>query len=376
MCEDVKFNNDICSSSLTIEKDTDKDQVSKIPKNVDLKFGEIMSPHMLIVEWTEKKGWSAPKIQRYQDLKISPISSCLHYGITCFEGMKCYKTTSDKTLRLFRPDCNIARLKKSMKRLGMPGTDFEGKQLLKCIKELIRLDKDWVPYGEGYSLYIRPNVIANHQCLGLATPNSLLLYVITSPVGPYYPSGFKPIRLKSETKYVRAWTGGTGDVKVGGNYANTIKAAHIATKDGYDQVLWLFGKEKVITEVGAMNIFFVIKNSSTKRKEIITPSLTRGDVLPGVTRRSVIEITQKWGDIDVREIDLSINDVSIASKSGSLLEAFATGTAAVITPISCIEYGGLNMNIPATGEVTRKLFQSLVDIQYGNILHEWSVTID
>lgn len=210
----------------------------------------------------------------------------------------------------------------------------------------------------------------------MATPNSLLLYVITSPVGPYYPSGFKPIRLKSETKYVRAWTGGTGDVKVGGNYANTIKAAHIATKDGYDQVLWLFGKEKVITEVGAMNIFFVIKNSSTKRKEIITPSLTRGDVLPGVTRRSVIEITQKWGDIDVREIDLSINDVSIASKSGSLLEAFATGTAAVITPISCIEYGGLNMNIPATGEVTRKLFQSLVDIQYGNILHEWSVTID
>jgi branched-chain amino acid aminotransferase len=125
-----------------------------------------------------------------------------------------------------------------------------------------------------------------------------------------------------------------------------------------------------------MNIFFVIKNSVTEREELITPSLTRGDVLPGVTRRSVIEITQKWGDIDVHEIDLSIDDVSIASRSGRLVEAFATGTAAVITPISCIEYGRLNMNIPATGKLTRKLFQSLVDIQYGNILHEWSVTVD
>lgn len=376
MCEYVKVNNNICSSSLTIEKSVDKNQIKKIPKNVDLKFGKIMSPHMLIVEWTEVKGWSAPRIQPFQDLKISPISSCLHYGITCFEGMKCYKATSDKSLRLFRPECNIERLKKSMKRLGMPGSDFEGIQLLKCIKELIRLDKDWVPYGVGYSLYIRPNVIANHQCLGLATPNSLLLYVITSPVGPYYPSGFKPIRLRSETKYVRAWPGGTGDVKVGGNYANTIKPAHIAAKDGYDQVLWLFGKQKEITEVGAMNIFFVIKNSATERHELITPSLTRGDVLPGVTRQSIIEITQKWEGIDVREIELSIDDVSTAFKSGMLVEAFATGTAAVITPISCIEYGGLNITIPATGKLTRKLFQSLIDIQYGNISHEWSVVFD
>ncbi len=205
--------------------------------------------------------------------------------------MKAYKALSDGSLRLFRPDCNMTRLKNSMERLHMPGFDFESEELINCIKELIKLDQAWIPEGEGYSLYIRPNVIAMHKYLGLAAPESLLLYVVTSPVGPYYPSGFKPIRLSCETKYVRAWKGGTGAAKVGGNYAPTMKPAAEAAQRGYSQVLWLFGENDEVTEVGAMNVFFVVqKEGSDKKKEIVTPPLSRGDILPGVTRRSIVEL--------------------------------------------------------------------------------------
>ena len=213
-------------------------------------------------------------------------------GLTCFEGMKAYRAVSDGSLRLFRPDCNMERLKNSMERLHMPGFDFDSQELINCIKELVKLDQDWVPEGEGYSLYIRPNVIAMHKYLGLAAPESLLLYVVTSPVGPYYPSGFKPIRLQCENNYVRAWPGGTGASKVGGNYAPTMKPAAESAQRGYSQVLWLFGENDEVTEVGAMNVFFVIKSQDGKGNEIITPPLSRGDILPGVTRRSIVELAK------------------------------------------------------------------------------------
>ena len=214
-------------------------------------------------------------------------------GLTCFEGMKAYKALSDGSLRLFRPDCNMQRLKKSMERLSMPGYDFKSEELISCIKELIKLDQKWVPEGEGYSLYIRPNVIAMHKYLGLAAPESLLLYVVTSPVGPYYPSGFKPIRLLCESNYVRAWPGGTGNAKVGGNYAPTMRPAAEAGQRGYSQVLWLFGDNDEVTEVGAMNVFFVLsKGDDNTTKEIVTPPLSRGDILPGVTRRSIVELAK------------------------------------------------------------------------------------
>lgn len=160
----------------------------------------------------------------------------LHYGLTCFEGMKAYKAIPDKSLCLFRPDLNMKRLSSSMDRLQMPGSDFDQKELTKCIAELVRVEQDWIPYGEGYSLYIRPTVIASHPFLGLAAPESLLLYVITSPVGPYFKSGFAPIRLTADSGMVRAWPGGVGNVKIGGNYAPTMKPQAEAAKAGYGQV--------------------------------------------------------------------------------------------------------------------------------------------
>jgi len=296
--------------------------------------------------------------------------------------MKAYKSLSggddgendnDDSIRLFRPDCNMERLSSSMERLSLPGHDFDKDELIKCIMKLIDIDRDWIPEGEGYSLYLRPNVIAMSKNLGLANPESLLLYVVTSPVGPYYKSGFKPVRLLCETEHVRAAIGGTGGFKVGGNYAPTMLPAKEAAMKGYNQVLWLLDGH--ITEVGAMNIFFVFDLGDGKR-EIVTPPLTRGDILPGVTRRSIIELAQGWDDCVMSERNVTMDEVEAAVKEGRIMEAFGAGTAAVVAPIECINYKGEDLEIPATGSITQKVWDSLIGIQYGKTEHPWSVKVD
>lgn len=292
----------------------------------------------------------------------------LSTGLECFEGMKAYKAMDDPDqLLLFRPEKNMERLTGSMERLCMPGADFDNQELLHCIQELVKVDKRWIPYGEGYSLYIRPTVIATHPFLGVAAPNELLLFVITSPVGPYYKTGFQPIRLTCDTPYVRAWPGGTGNCKVGGNYGPTMKAQEEAAARGYSQVLWLFGDDKVVTEVGAMNVFFFIMNKDTQRPELVTPPLTSGDILPGVTRASIIELAKSWGDFDVSERSPTIHEIKEAAKEGRLIEAFGAGTAAVVTPIACIEYKGEDIEVPATGQLTKRIWDEVTGIQYGRI---------
>lgn len=347
-------------------------------------FGHTMSDHMLVLEWTNANQWGDPRIIPYQNLSLSPAASCLHYGLECFEGMKAYKSLNDPTsLRLFRPDLNMKRLASSMDRLHMPGSDFNHQELIKCIQELVRLDQDWIPYGEGYSLYLRPTVIATTKYLGVAAPDSLLLYVITSPVGPYYKSGFKPVRLTADTPFVRAWPGGTGNSKVGGNYAPTMKAQEHATSTGYSQVLWLFGEDDWITEVGAMNVFFYLINAETQRPELVTPPLDRGDILPGVTRTSILELCQSWGDFDVSERNISMKEIQAAEKEGRLLEAFGAGTAAVVTPIECICYQGADVVFPTpsadgnsnTTSITQRIWNEITSIQYGKMSEPkgWSV---
>ena len=267
--------------------------------------------------------------------------SCVHaLGLACFEGMKAYKAIPDDSLRLFRPELNMKRLSGSMERLHMPGFDFDHSELIECIKELVRLDEKWIPSGEGYSLYLRPTCIATHPFLGLAAPEQLLLYVITSPVGPYYKCGFDPVRLTADSHYVRAWPGGTGNCKIAGNYAPTMKAQALANEAGYSQVVWLFGDDDTITEVGAMNIFFFLVNKETQRKELVTPPLTRGDILPGVTRQSILELTRSWDEFDVSERFPTMMEIREAAEEGRLIESFGAGTAAVVSPISCIQYKG------------------------------------
>jgi branched-chain amino acid aminotransferase len=368
----------ICSSQLTIEHTQDTSRFEQRPANEKLQFGTTLSDHMLMIEWEKDHQWSAPRIVPYQNLHISPAASSLQYGLQCFEGMKAYKSLTDDSLRMFRPDKNMQRLANSMDRLHMPGADFDHDELLRCIAELVKVDAKWIPYGEGYSLYLRPTVIATHKALGLAAPDSILLYVITSPVGPYYKTGFQPIRLMTSTDYVRAWPGGTGNAKVGGNYAPTMKPQFLAAAQGCSQILWLFGENEEITEVGAMNVFFYLINEDTQRLELVTAPLTRGDILPGVTRDSILHLARSWGDFDVTERYVTMEEISKAAKDGRLLEAFGAGTAAVVTPISSIRHQGKDIDISTeTGELTRRIWNEITGIQYGKIAGPpgWSVKL-
>ncbi|KAL7539815.1 hypothetical protein ACHAXR_009621 [Thalassiosira sp. AJA248-18] len=370
----------ISSAQLTINQVSEKSNTTLMPPKEELKFGKIFAPHMLQVHYDKAKGgWQAPAIVPFQDLKLSPAAAALHYGLECFEGMKAYKSISDSSdLRLFRPEMNMKRLKDSMDRLSMPGNDFDSQELIKCIGELVRVDQDWIPSGEGYSMYLRPTVIATHPFLGLSPPDDLLLYVISSPVGPYYTSGFDPVRLTADTPYVRAWPGGSGSSKVGGNYGPTMKPGAEAMAKGYSQILWVFGDDEHVTEVGAMNVFFFLEKEGGKR-ELVTPPLTRGDILPGVTRKSILELASdgKWGEIEVSERSITMPEIKDAAAEGRLIEAFGAGTAAVVTPISCIQYKGKDIEIPATGDLTKRIFSDLMGIQYGSVEgpEGWSVKI-
>lgn len=367
----------ITSSALTIERTTSDEKFNSKPPNDELKFGVTLSDHMLGIEWHSSTAWSAPQIKPTEDLRLSPAASSLHYGMQCFEGMKAYKSPVDGSLRLFRPDLNMARLQRSMERLQMHGYSFDPAELLECIKELIRVDERWVPDQEGYSLYIRPTAIATHPFLGLAAPESMLLYCITSPVGPYYTSGFAPVRLTADTDFVRAWPGGTGDVKIGGNYAPTMKAGAMANEQGYNQVLWTFGDSDEATEVGAMN-FFVLFDSKTPggRPELVTAPLD-GTILPGVTRQCILDLARSWDEFNVVERFPTMGEIRDAAKEGRLIEAFGAGTAAIVSPISTIQYQGEDIDIAATGELTQRFFDELIAIQYGKKEgpEGWSVKI-
>eukprot|EP00581_Thalassiosira_minuscula_P006856 CAMPEP_0183702886 /NCGR_PEP_ID=MMETSP0737-20130205/838_1 /TAXON_ID=385413 /ORGANISM="Thalassiosira miniscula, Strain CCMP1093" /LENGTH=380 /DNA_ID=CAMNT_0025929569 /DNA_START=144 /DNA_END=1286 /DNA_ORIENTATION=+ len=371
----------ISSAQLTIEHASETSSSSSgPPPKEELQFGKVFSPHMLQIPYKkELGGWQPPKITPFQDLKMSPAASALHYGLQCFEGMKAYKSIADDNdLRLFRPDLNMKRFKDSMDRLAMPGVaDFEGEELIDLIGKLVRLDQDWIPSGEGYSLYLRPIVISTHPYLGVSPPDDLLLYVITSPVGPYYTSGFDPVRLTADSPYVRAWPGGSGGSKVGGNYAPTMKPGADAASKGYAQILWVFGPEDEVTEVGAMNVFFFLQSEDGKTRELVTPPLSRGDILPGVTRQSILELTKDWGEFDVVERGITMPEIRDAAANGRLIEAFGAGTAAVVTPISHIQYKGVDIEIPATGELTQRIFSDLMGIQYGRLEgpQGWSVKI-
>lgn len=289
--------------------------------------------------------------------------------------MKAYRDAKGN-IRLFRPDLNMKRLSVSMERLSMPDLDKAG--WLECIKQLVRTDADWIPDGEGFSLYLRPTVIGTQPTLGVSRSNSIKLFCITCPVGPYYPEGFKPVRLLAETTAQRAWPGGTGDAKIGGNYAPTIRVQAAAASHGYAQVLWLYGKEHQVTEVGTMNFFVLWKNKNGE-KELITAPLD-GTILPGVTRQSMLDLSRQWGEFKVSEKVFFMPELVEAIKEGRVLEAFGAGTAAVVSPIKQISYKGVDYDIPidpaaGAGPLTKRMWNSLMDIQYGRVESPWSVVI-
>jgi branched-chain amino acid aminotransferase len=324
-----------------------------------LGFGKIFTDHMFLMNYDTGEGWHDARIVPYGPLELDPASMCFHYAQEVFEGLKAYKREDGK-IQLFRPEKNIARLNVSNDRLCIPLVDEPF--LIEAIKTLVSVDADWMPAGEGESLYIRPFIIAVDAFVGVHPAHHLLLAVILSPSGAYYPNGIAPVKIYVESNYVRSVVGGTGFTKAAANYAISLKAQDEAEKEGYVQVLWLDGVEhKYIEEVGAMNVFFVIGD------EVVTPALL-GSVLGGITRMSCVELCKQMG-CKVSERRISIDEVMQAHKNGTLREAFGTGTAAVISPIGELKYGDttITINDGKIGDISRKLYDTLTGIQWGKI---------
>ena len=253
----------------------------QIPPFDQLEFGRYFTDHMFILDYTEGIGWHDPRVVPYQPITLDPAATIFHYGQTVFEGLKAY-LTKDNEILLFRPDQNMKRLNNSNERLCIPQIDEE--LALSGLKQLISVDREWIPSLEGTSLYIRPFIIATEPYLGIAPSKRYQFMIILSPVGAYYKEGINPVKIAVESEFVRAVAGGTGDAKTAGNYAGSLKAQVEASQAGYSQVLWLDGKEKsYIEEVGSMNVFFKING------EVVTPALN-GSILEGITRKSVIEL--------------------------------------------------------------------------------------
>jgi len=328
------------------------------PEDAGLGFGTLFTDHMFNMDYSPDKGWHNPRIEPYGHISMDPATMFLHYGQGVFEGLKAYRTAAGN-IQLFRPRENIARMNRSCSRLCMPALDED--HALETLKQLIALEKDWVPRAPETSLYIRPTMIAMDPFLGVRASHTYRYFIILSPVGAYYPEGFNPIKILVTKEYVRAVRGGIGEAKTPANYAASLLAGQKAHEEGYTQVLWLDGvAQKYVEEVGSMNIFFVIDG------EIVAPALN-GSILPGVTRKSVIELARKWGD-RVVERQIAIDEILAAHDAGRLQEVFGAGTAAVISPVGEIKYGERTITIAdgKVGPLARKYYKAITDIQYGN----------
>ena len=325
------------------------------PASENLSFGNFFSDHMFIMDYEEGIGWHNARIVPYGSISYEPSIMVFHYGQAVFEGLKAYRTGDE--IVLFRPDENFKRLNNSCDALCIPRIDEAF--ALDALKKLIDIDRDWVPDAPGTSLYIRPFIIATEPHIGVHPSSTYHFIIITGPVGAYYKEGLNPVKIYVESHFVRAVKGGLGESKASANYAASLKAQQIAAKKGYTQVLWLDGVErKYVEEVGTMNVFFVIGD------EVVTPALN-GSILPGITRKSCIELLRSWG-MKVSERRISIQEIYDAADKGLLKEAFGTGTAAVISPIGelCWNDKKLTLSEGKIGELSQKLYDNITGIQY------------
>lgn len=327
------------------------------PDQNNLGFGKHFTDHMLRIEYTAGIGWHDARIEPFGNLEIHPAAVVLHYGAEIFEGLKAYRRPDGK-VQMFRPMENVRRMNNSARRMCLPTIDED--LTLEALRLFVELEQDWVPSAPGTSLYLRPFMIATEACLGVHTSKEAEFILIASPVGSYFPNGLEPVKIMIEDEDVRAVRGGTGEAKCGGNYAASTRAGDRAENKGYSQVLWLDGVErKYIEEVGAMNVMFKIGD------EIVTPKLT-GSILPGITRKSAIELLAHQG-ITVSERLLSVDELITAAENGTLDEAWGIGTAAVVSPIGVLAYKGKDYVIHNgdIGPVARKLYDDLTGIQWG-----------
>ena len=329
-----------------------------VPDN-ELGFGRYFSDHMFVMDYDTEKGWHDARIVPFANISLHPASTVLHYGAEIFEGLKAYRR-ADGGIQLFRPLENIRRMNTSAERMCLPVIDENDG--LEILKTFVEMEKDFVPHSVGTSLYLRPFMFGNDEHLGVHAVSRATFMLIGSPSGSYYKEGINPVKIMIEAEDVRTVRGGTGFAKCGGNYAASTRAGERANKMGYSQVLWLDGVErKYIEEVGAMNVMFKIDG------EIVTPALT-GSILPGITRKSCIEVLKDLG-YKVSERLLSVDELIDALKNGKLEEAWGCGTAAVVSPIGRLMYEGVEytINDEKIGDATKKLYDILTGIQWGTV---------
>lgn len=330
-----------------------------LPDPDTLVFGKTFTDHMFLMNYDAGQGWHDPRIVPYGPLSLEPSCMVFHYAQELFEGMKAYRTPEGK-VQLFRPMENALRFNSSCERMCVPAIDPDF--FVDAVKALVKVDQAWVPNKKGASLYIRPFVFATDPSLGVHASHSYLFVIILCPVGSYYAEGINPVKIYVEDADVRAVRGGTGYTKCGGNYAASLRAGERAEEKGYSQVLWLDGVErKYIEEVGAMNVLFKIDG------KVVTPALT-GSVLPGITRKSCLELLRDWG-VSVEERLISAQELFDAAESGKLEEAWGSGTAAVVSPIGELAMGDkvVTVNGGQIGRLTQRLYDTLTGIQWGKL---------
>lgn len=331
----------------------------------NIQFGKLYADHMLVAHY-ENGAWGQAEIMPYGNLSLSPATTFIHYGQAIFEGVKAYKDPEGNPL-IFRPQDNWKRMNISAERMGMPQIPED--LFMQGMKELISLDRDWIPEGEGTSLYIRPYMFATDEFIGVRPAEKFTFMIITSPSGPYYA---KPVNILVQQEYVRAFPGGTGFIKSAGNYGMTMYPVMKCREKGFDQILWTDGFEhKYVQEIGTMNVFFVIGDT------VITPNLS-GTILAGVTRDSIITLLREKG-YTVEERPLSIEEIETAHQNGQLKEAFGAGTAASIAPIASLNIHGNSIELPPAEEwaVGNYVKQELKEIRYGlkEDTHGWIVKL-
>ena len=341
-----------------------------LPDPDTLQFGKTFTDHMFLMNYDAGQGWHDPRIVPYGPLPFELSCMVFHYAQEIFEGMKAYRTPEGK-LQLFRPLENARRLNSSCRRMCIP--EIDENDFVEAVKTLVSVDRQWVPEKVGTSLYIRPFIIATDCSLGVHASHSYLFAIICCPVGAYYPEGLDPVKIYVEDEDVRAVKGGTGFTKCGGNYAASIRAGERAEEQGYSQVLWLDGvHRKYIEEVGAMNVLFKVNGT------VITPELT-GSVLPGITRKSCLELLRGWG-VPVEERLITADELFEAAENGTLEEAWGSGTAAVVSPIGLLARGDKKVTIHGgrIGELTQRLYDTLTGIQWGELPdpYGWVVPVE
>lgn len=340
------------------------------PDPATLSFGTVFTDHMFVMEYTPSGGWQNGRIVPYGPIQLDPAAVVLHYGQEMFEGLKAYKTASGK-VQLFRPYMNAKRTNRTNDRLCIPPIDDE--LFVSAIKALVDVDQDWIPQGEGTSLYVRPFIFGDEPYLGVRASKTYRFMIILSPVGPYFSSGLQPTKMYVEDQYIRATAGGTGEAKCGGNYGGALKAQEIAHEKGYEQILWLDAHDrKYIEEIGSANAFFVIGD------EVVTSPLS-GTILPGITRDSIIALCKHFG-IPVSERKLSIDELLEAYRAGRLKEMFASGTAAIVAPIGELLYQDqlMTINDGKIGPIAQKMYDTIYGIQTGRVddFMNWTVAVE